>query len=203
MWQSFKRIILTGLIAMLPFAATLWILQLIFSFLEGLTAPILRRFGIEIPGMGLILTLVMIFFLGLFITNIVGRRLYNWGERILHNIPMVSTIYSTIKQITNAFSGARVNSFRQVIFIQYPRKGLWTMSFVTNESKNDSGEEYYHVFVPTTPNPTSGVFTIVPKKEAIHTNLSIEEGLKAIISGGILDPGEKPISSYLPGKDKH
>lgn len=89
MWQSFKRIILTGLIAMLPFAATLWILQLIFSFLEGLTAPILRRFGIEIPGMGLILTLVMIFFLGLFITNIVGRRLYNWGERILHNIPMV------------------------------------------------------------------------------------------------------------------
>ena len=203
MWQSFKRIILTGLIAMVPFAATLWILQLIFSFLEGLTAPTLRRFGVEIPGMGLILTLVMIFILGLFITNVVGRQLYNWGERILHNIPMVSTIYSTIKQITNAFSGARVNSFRQVIFIQYPREGLWTLSFVTNESKNDSGEEYYHVFVPTTPNPTSGIFTIVPKKEAIHTNLSIEEGLKAIISGGILDPGKKPISSFIPGQDKH
>ncbi len=203
MWQSFKRIILTGLIAMVPFAATLWILQLIFSFLEGLTAPTLKRFGVEIPGMGLILTLVMIFILGLFITNVVGRRLYNWGERILHNIPMVSTIYSTIKQITNAFSGARVNSFRQVIFIQYPREGLWTLCFVTNESKIDSGEEYYHVFVPTTPNPTSGVFTIVPKKEAIHTNLSIEEGLKAIISGGILDPGKKPISSFIPDQDKH
>lgn len=202
MWQSFKRFILAGLIAILPFAATIWILQIIFYFLEGLSSPILRKFEVEIPGMGLILTLAMIFLLGVFITNVVGRRLYNWGERILHNIPMVSTIYSTLKQFTSAFSGERVSSFRKVIFMQYPREGLYTMCFVTNETINEGGEVYYHVFVPTTPNPTSGVFIIIPKKDAIHTSLKIEEGLKAIISGGILDPGEKSISSYLPGKDK-
>ncbi len=200
MWQSFKRIIFAGLFAVVPIAATVWILQLIFFFLEGLTAPILKRFGLEIPGMGLLLTLAMVFFLGLFVTNVLGRRLFSWGEKILHNIPMVSTIYSTIKQITNAFSGATVRSFQKVIFIQYPREGLWTMSFVTNESVNDKGEAFYHVFVPTTPNPTSGVFTIVPQKDAVHADLSVEEGLKAIISGGILDPGEKPISTYIPEK---
>ncbi|MEE8437405.1 MAG: DUF502 domain-containing protein [Candidatus Neomarinimicrobiota bacterium] len=200
MWIKLRKIILTGLFAVLPIAATVWILRIIFLFLEGMTAPILKRLGIEIPGVGLLLTLVIIFLLGLFVTNVLGKRLFSWGEKILHKIPMVSTIYSTIKQITNAFSGATVRSFKKVIFIQYPRKGLWTMSFVTNESTNAFGDEYYHVFVPTTPNPTSGVFTIILREEAILADITVEEGLKAIISGGILDPGEKPISSFIPKK---
>ncbi|MFQ6612713.1 MAG: DUF502 domain-containing protein [Fidelibacterota bacterium] len=198
MWQSLKRIILAGLFAVVPIAATVWILQLIFSFLEGLTAPILKGMNLEIPGLGFLLTLIIIFFLGLFITNVLGRRLFSWGERIIHNIPLVNTIYSTVKQVTTAFSGAAARSFQQVIFIQYPRKGLWTMCFVTNKSKNENGAEFYHVFVPTTPNPTSGVFTIVPKEDVIHADLTVEQGLKAIISGGILDPGDKPISSFIP-----
>jgi uncharacterized membrane protein len=198
MWQSLKRIILTGLFAVVPIAATVWILQIIFSFLEGLTAPILKQLNLEIPGLGLLLTLIMVFFLGLFITNVVGRRLFHWGEQIIRSIPLVNTIYSTVKQITTAFTGAAARSFQQVIFIQYPREGLWTMCFVTNQSKNENGTEFYHVFVPTTPNPTSGVFTIVPKSDVIHADLTVEQGLKAIISGGILDPGDKPISSFLP-----
>ena len=202
MWQSIKRRIFAGLLAIVPIAVTFWILKLLFTFLDGFAAPILKRIGIEIPGLGIILTLVIIFLLGLLVTNVLGKTLFNWGERILAKLPIVNTIYKTIKQITSAFSGSTVKSFQQVIFMQYPRIGLWTMCFVTNESQNETGEEFYHVFVPTTPNPTSGVFIIVPKKDVVHPNISVEDGLKAIISGGILDSGIS-LSGKLPSKSSY
>lgn len=201
MWLKLRKIIFAGLLAIVPFVITLWILRAIFLFLDKLTAPLLRNFNIQIPGLGLILTLAIIFFLGLFVTNVIGRKLLHWSEKLVASIPLVSTIYNTIKQITTALSGATTRSFQQVIFIQYPRQGLWTMSFVTNESRNQEGREFYHVFVPTTPNPTSGIFTIVPKSDVVVAGLTVEEGLKAIISGGILDPGRKSLSNKLPGKD--
>ena len=199
MWQIIKRRILAGLLAVVPVAVTFWILKFLFTFLDGLAAPILKQADIEVPGLGIILTLVFIFLLGILITNVLGKTLFNWGEKILDKLPIVNTIYNTIKQITTAFSGSTVKSFEQVIFIQYPRLGLWTMCFVTNQSENENGESFYHVFVPTTPNPTSGVFIVIPKKDAIHPDISVEDGLKAIISGGILDPGVS-ISKNLPSK---
>ena len=202
MWQSIKRRIFAGLLAIVPIAVTFWILKLLFTFFDGFAAPILKRIGIEIPGLGIILTLVIVFVLGLFVTNVLGKTLFKWGERILAKLPIVNTIYKTIKQITSALSGSTVKSFQQVIFIQYPRIGLWTMCFVTNESQNETGEEFYHVFVPTTPNPTSGVFIIVPKKDVVHPNISVEDGLKAIISGGILDSGIS-LSGKLPSKSSY
>ena len=202
MWQSIKRRIFAGLLAIVPIAVTFWILKLLFTFFDGFAAPILKRIGIEIPGLGIILTLVIVFVLGLFVTNVLGKTLFKWGERILAKLPIVNTIYKTIKQITSAFSGSTVKSFQQVIFMQYPRIGLWTMCFVTNESQNETGEEFYHVFVPTTPNPTSGVFIIVPKKDVVHPNISVEDGLKAIISGGILDSGIS-LSGKLPSKSSY
>ena len=202
MWQSIKRRIFTGLLAIVPIAVTFWILKLLFTFFDGFAAPILKRIGIEIPGLGIILTLVIVFALGLLVTNVLGKSLFNWGERILAKLPIVNTIYKTIKQITSAFSSSTVKSFQQVIFMQYPRIGLWTMCFVTNESQNETGEEFYHVFVPTTPNPTSGVFIIVPKKDVVHPNISVEDGLKAIISGGILGSGIS-LSGKLPSKSSY
>ena len=197
MWQSIKTRIIAGLLAIVPIAVTFWILKFLFTFLDSLASPFLKKVGIEIPGLGIILTLLFIFVLGLFITNVLGKTLFNWGEKILAKLPIVNTIYNTIKQITSAFSGSTVKSFQQVIFIQYPREGLWTMCFVTNQSKNENGDTFYHVFVPTTPNPTSGVFIVIPKKDAIHPDISVEDGLKAIISGGILDPGNS-LSGKLP-----
>ena len=197
MWQSIKRRMLAGLLAIVPIAVTFWILKFLFTFLDGLAAPILKQVGIEIPGLGIFLTLVFIFILGLFITNVLGRTLFNWGENILAKLPVVNTIYNTIKQITSAFSGSTMKSFQQVIFIQYPRKGLWTMCFVTNQSENEYGDVFYHVFVPTTPNPTSGVFIVIPKSDVVDPGISVEDGLKSIISGGILDPGES-LSKKLP-----
>ena len=129
-------------------------------------------------------------------TNVLGRRLFSWGERLISSIPLVNNIYNTLKQITNAFSGAtQTENYQRVIYIQYPRKKLWTISFVTGESVDGSSEEYYHVFVPTTPNPTSGVFIIIPKKDAIEADLTVEEGLKAVISGGLLAPEQSPLDT--------
>ena len=197
MWQSIKTRIIAGLLAIVPIAVTFWILKFLFTFLDSLASPFLKKVGIEIPGLGIILTLLFIFVLGLIITNVLGKTLFNWGEKILAKLPIVNTIYNTIKQITSAFSGSTVKSFQQVIFIQYPREGLWTMCFVTHQSTNENGDTFYHVFVPTTPNPTSGVFIVIPKKDAIHPDISVEDGLKAIISGGILDPGNS-LSGKLP-----
>ena len=197
MWQSIKTRIFAGLLAIVPIAVTFWILKFLFTFLDSIASPFLKKVGVDIPGLGIILTLLFIFVLGLFITNVLGKTLFNWGEKILAKLPIVNTIYNTIKQITSAFSGSTVKSFQQVIFIQYPREGLWTMCFVTNQSKNENGDAFYHVVVPTTPNPTSGVFIVIPKKDAIHPDISVEDGLKAIISGGILDPGNS-LSGKLP-----
>ena len=113
---------------------------------------------------------------------------------------IVDTIYNSIKQITGAFSGSTAKSFQRVVLIEYPRKFLWTMAFVTNESKNKDGDIFYHLFVPTTPNPTSGVFIIVPKSDAIHPDISVESGLKTIVSGGIIND-KVSISDKLPKID--
>jgi len=196
MWAFFKRITFAGLFAIVPLALTFYIIKIIIVFLDQLTAPIMARINFEIPGFGLILTLLIIFALGIFVTNVLGRRLFSWGERLISSIPLVKNIYNTLKQITNAFSGAtQTENYQRVIYIQYPRKELWTICFVTSESVDGSGEEYYHVFVPTTPNPTSGVFIIIPKKDAIEADLSVEEGLKAVISGGLLAPEQSPLDT--------
>ena len=196
MWQRIKRRILAGLLAMLPLVATYWVVSILFKFLGDLASPFLEQLGIKIPGLGIILTLLVIFLIGLFVTNVLGRTILTWGEKILSRLPIINTIYGTVKQITNAFSGPNVKSFKKVILIEYPRRDLWTMCFVTNESKNSKGTLFYHVFVPTTPNPTSGYFIIVPKKDTIESEISVEDGFKTIISGGILDSG-KSLSSKI------
>ena len=187
MWQIIKRRIFAGLIALMPIMATYWIIKLLFEFLDRLAQPLLALIGIQIPGLGIILTILFIFIIGLFVTNVLGRTILKGSEIIVARVPIVSTIYNSIKQITGAFSGSTAKSFQRVILIEYPRRNLWTMAFVTNESKNKKGDIFYHLFVPTTPNPTSGVFIIVPKKDAIHPNISVESGLRTIVSGGIID----------------
>lgn len=194
MWQHLKRTILAGLLAIVPIALTFWLLKVLFTTLNNLSAPALRNFNINIPGLGLVLTVLFIYLLGLLATNVLGRRLFSWGERLVTTIPLVKPIYSTIKQITGAFSGARTKSFREVIFLQYPRKGVWTLAFVTNDSKAEDGTECYHLFVPTTPNPTSGVYIVIPKRDTVPSDMTVEEGLKSIISGGVLAPKINPLN---------
>mgnify|MGYP002525766087 FL=1 len=134
MWTHFKRTILAGIFTIVPLALTGFILVFIFRFLDSVSAPILNIIGFHIPGLGILLTILSVYFLGVIIRNVLGRRLFSWGEKIVLAIPLVSTIYKTIKQFINAFSGtADGKNFQKVIFLQYPRVGVWTLAFVTGE----------------------------------------------------------------------
>ena len=143
MWQTIKRRIFAGLIALMPIMATYWIIRLLFDFLDRFSGPLLKTIGIEIPGLGIILTILFIFIIGLFVTNVLGRTVLRWSEIVVAKVPIVSTIYNSIKQITGAFSGSTAKSFQRVVLIEYPRKFLWTMAFVT--------VSYTHLTLPTTP----------------------------------------------------
>ena len=188
MISHFRRIIFTGLLAIVPVALTFYILKVVFTLLDNLTSPIFKRMDIYIPGLGILLTLLLVYLLGIFVTNVLGKRFLHWLETLIKNIPLINTIYNTIKQIIQAFTGTSEKKFQSVVYIEYPRKDLWTLAFVTGESKNEKDVEFYHLFVPTTPNPTSGVFIIIPKKDSIETELNVEEALKSVISGGMLAP---------------
>ncbi len=201
--QIIRRTFFAGLFAAAPIALTVYFIGLIFRLLDKPTANFLRHYDIVIPGLGIIISIVTVFLLGIITTNVIGKRLFSWGEKFLATLPIVNPIYTTIKQITSAFSGTSNRGFRKVVYIEYPRKGLWTISFVTSESTNPDGYKFYHLFVPTTPNPTSGFYLIIPKADAIESNLNVEEGLKTVISGGALANLNTPISSSrLPESSK-
>ena len=197
MWTHFKRTILAGIFTIVPLALTGFILVFMFRFLDSVSAPILNIIGFHIPGLGILLTILSVYLLGVIIRNVLGRRLFGWGEKIVLAIPLVSTIYKTIKQFINAFSGtADGKNFQKVIFLQYPRVGVWTLAFVTGESVDANSVEYYHIFVPTTPNPTSGFFIIIPKRETMLTEMTVEEGIKMVISGGLIAPPENELHNF-------
>ena len=142
---------------------------------------------------GFILTILFIYIIGILVSNVLGKRVYLWLEAILSRIPIVNAVYRTIKQITTSISAPERQAFKKVVFIEYPRKGIWTLTMVTGESTNKQGEKFYHIFVPTTPNPTSGYMLYIPQKDTQKTDLSIEEGLKIIISGGMLAPNKNQL----------
>lgn len=197
MWPNFKSTIITGILTIIPLFMTLYILNLLFRILNGFSAPILKFIGFHIPGLGMLLTILVVYLTGLLVRNVLGRRLFAWWEKILLTIPIFNTVYKTIKQFTNAFSGSNAGkNYKKVIFLQYPRKGTWTLAFVTGESRNEQGEEFFHLFIPTTPNPTSGFFSIILRSEAMDTKLTVEEGIKMVISGGMIAPKIIDINSH-------
>ncbi len=192
--KSTKHYLITGLLSILPIALTYWIILKLFQFFSNPGAKIVaiifkKHVPQYIPELaGFILTISFIYLTGLLISNVLGKQIYVWLENILSRIPFVNTVYRTIKQITSHLSGPNRQAFKKVVFIEYPRRGIWTIGMVTGESRNESGQFYYHIFVPTTPNPTSGYLLYIPKKDTRRTEMSIEEGMKIIISGGMLAP---------------
>jgi len=199
LYKSTKHYLLTGLFSILPIALTYWIIIKLFQYFSNPGAKIVAvLFNNNVPKYipelaGFILTILFIYVTGILISNVLGNRIYTWFENILSYIPIVKTIYKTIKQITSQLSGPDAQAFKKTVFIEYPRKGIWTLSMVTGESTNGKGDLYYHIFVPTTPNPTSGYLLYIPQKDVIETNMSIEEGMKIIISGGLLAPNSNII----------
>ena len=191
--QNFRSKLFAGLATLLPLYFTFIVVKFLFISLEETSGPLLKKLGFNIPGLGIILTIILIYILGLLVTNFLGKKIFNLGEKVVKKVPVVNIIYSTLKQITDTFTKGSKDTFKGAIYIQYPRRGLWTMAFISGESISKQGIAYYHVFVPTTPNPTSGFFLLVPQSDSVKTGMSVEEGLKTIISGGLLAPQQNPL----------
>ncbi len=182
-----RRIFLTGIITAIPAYITVQLLQFLFRFMDQILAPLITRYiGFHIPGLGLVMMVVFIFLLGLLVTNFLGRRLYAFIEDFLQKVPVVSTIYNTSKQIVQTFSPDNRKAFQKVVWLEYPRRGIWSLGFVTGSSQSGDGEPYYNIFIATTPNPTSGFVIFVPQADTMESNLTIEEGFKLLISAGMI-----------------
>ena len=192
--QKFRSKLFAGLATLLPLYLTFIVIKFLFNKLEEMSGPILKKINLDIPGLGIILTILLVYILGLLVTNFLGKKIFDIGERLVKKVPIVNMIYTTLKQITDTFTKGSMDAFKGAVYIEYPRKGLWTMAFISGESINKDGVSFYHLFVPTTPNPTSGFFLMIPQSDTIKSGMSVENGLKTIISGGLLAPKKNPLN---------
>jgi uncharacterized membrane protein len=187
-----RSVFLRGIVLIIPLGLTYWFFQALLNGIDGVFSPVLTdTIGRHIPGLGFLTMLALIFLVGLLTRNLVGRLVFNAFENLLRSIPFVRSVYSAIKDLVNAFNvGGKGKTFRRVIMFEYPRKGLYCIGFVTNESHyaGPPASDLYHVYIPNPPNPTSGFLCLVPKEEAIELDISVEDGVKLVLSGGIVTP---------------
>jgi uncharacterized membrane protein len=185
---------LRGVAVIIPLALTIWFFRALLNAVDGIFSPLLEEWlGRHIPGLGFLSMLVIILLVGLFTRNLVGRLLFGWFESLLRTIPFVRSVYSAVKDLVNAFAlDGKGKTFRQVVMIEYPRKGLYTIGFVTNEmpylGPDLEKATFLNVYIPNPPNPTSGMLVLVPPGEAVPLALTVEQGLKLVLSGGIVIP---------------
>lgn len=189
--RTFRRTFLTGLVILLPAIISIYILSLAFIWLDSLLGNLLRQYlGVRIPGLGFLITVAAIFVTGLVANNVFGSKLLKWAEAGFANIPLIKPIYTAIRQIIDAFSAQRKSVFESVAMLEYPRKGLYAIGFVTGSGTGEiqakTAQEVATLFLPTTPNPTSGFLLLVPREELIPLEMSVEDALKLIISGGVI-----------------
>ncbi len=193
-----RKYFITGLLVLVPLVITLWVLNLIIGTLDQsllLLPPQWRPellLGFNLPGVGTILTLLIIFITGVITRNFVGNRLVKLWELLLQRIPVVSSIYSSVKQVSDTLFSSSGNAFRKALLVQYPREGIWTIAFQTGvpggDVKNHLSGDYVSVYVPTTPNPTSGFFLMLRREDTIELSMSVDEALKYIVSMGVVAP---------------
>jgi len=187
MTKKLRGYLITGLVVWLPIFVTVMVIRSIIELLDNLVVLLPKAYmpDTAIPGLGVIIVFAVFLVTGLLVTNFVGQRLVEWGEALLHKIPLVRVIYHTTKQIIQALLQPHGQSFRQVVMIEYPRKEVWTMAFVTGRI-NHADKELLTVYVPTTPNPTSGFFLMLPETDVVLLDISVENALKVILSLGAM-----------------
>jgi uncharacterized membrane protein len=194
-----KRYFITGLLIWVPLGITAWALKFLISTMDQSLLLLPNSLnpetlvGIYIPGMGAVLTLLVVFLTGLATTNIIGQRLVIFWEGVLWRIPVVKSIYYGVKQVSDTLFSSQGEAFRKALLVQYPREGSWTIAFMTGSPGGDVVNhlkgEYVSVYVPTTPNPTSGFFLMMPRSDVIELDMSVDAALKYIISMGVVAPG--------------
>ena len=190
---------LTGIVVSAPVGITIWLIWLFVAFVDDTVVPLIPDaynpsdvIGVSVPGIGVIVVLLVVTIIGFLVTNFFGRFMIKLGENLVSRVPVVRTIYGVLKQIFDAVLAQSEGAFREVILIEYPRKGIWVIGFVTSNTQGEirrvMADEMVNVFLPTTPNPTSGFLLFVPRKDCITLNMTVEEGVKLVISGGIVSP---------------
>ncbi len=195
---NMKKYFITGLLVLVPLFVTIWVLSFLIHTMDQslLLLPEAwqpkRLFGFHVPGLGVLLTLGIIFGAGLVATNIFGQHLIEMWESLLARVPVVKSIYSSVKQVSDTLFSNSGNAFRKAVLVQYPRDGSWTIAFITGVPGGDVKEhlfgDYISIYVPTTPNPTSGFFLMMPREDVIDLDMSVDEALKYIISMGTVTP---------------
>ncbi|HET9350770.1 MAG TPA: DUF502 domain-containing protein [Burkholderiales bacterium] len=193
-----KKYLITGLLIWIPLVITLWVLKLIVDVLDQslLLLPVAWQtenwLGVHIPGLGAILTVFIVFVTGVFATNFFGAQLVELWHEVLHRIPVVNSIYSSVKQISDTLFSSSGQAFRKALLVQWPQEGMWTIAFLTGAPGGGVVEhlppDCVAVYVPTTPNPTGGYFVIVARKNVIELDMSVDQALKYIISMGVVPP---------------
>ena len=200
-----RRYFVAGLLVWLPLVATYLVLSFAIRLIDRTLLLLPPQFrpevliGFEIPGLGVILTLVLITLTGLVVANFFGRRLVSAWEAVLSRIPLVRSVYGAVKQITASLFADASQSFREVVMVEYPRRGLWMLAFVTGDTPKKFQQvadvNLINIYVPTTPNPTSGFYIMVQPHEVKRLNIPVEVGLKMILSAGVVNPLDDPIEA--------
>ena len=185
--------LMSGVLVLIPLAITVFILRLLFNWLTAFARPLLRPWLGELNEtvlalIALVVTVAVLYAVGLVTTHLVGRRLIHFGESVLLRLPIVKTVYSASKQVVDAFSATGKSSFEAVVMVEYPRRGAYTIGFVTGTMTDPDGQKLYAVFVATTPNPTSGFLILFPEEDVCFTDIPVEDGIKMSVSGGMLAP---------------
>ena len=193
-----KKYFITGLLIWIPLVITIWVLKVIFDALDQslLLLPIEARteswLGVHIPGLGAVLTILVLFVTGVFATNFFGAQLVQLWHAVLHRIPVVNSIYSSVKQISDTLFSSSGQAFRKALLVQWPHPGMWTIAFLTGtpggDVVNHLPADCVSVYVPTTPNPTGGYFVIVQRKDVIELDMTVDQALKYVISMGVVPP---------------
>lgn len=198
-FSRLKSYFIAGVLVTAPIAITVWLTIAIIGFIDRTVKNLIASAAHQelmtlyaIPGIGVVIAVLFLFIVGILATNIMGRFFVRLGESILDRLPVVRSLYSATKQIFETVFADKADAFREVVMIEYPRKGIWVLGFLTGTAKGEvqdkTGVEVVNVFVPTTPNPTSGFLLFVPRKDIKIMDMSVEEGLKLIVSAGIVTP---------------
>jgi uncharacterized membrane protein len=200
---------LAGLLVIVPLGVTVFVITAILRLIDRLLIIIPPKFHphtylpFKIPGLGLVLAIILIMVTGILVKNYIGRRVVDFGEYILSGIPLVRPVYAAVKQVIQAMFGDTPYAFKRAILVEYPRKGVWALAFVTGktygEIEEKTNKKMINVFLPTTPNPTSGFYLVIPEEDTIPLDISVEDAFKLLISGGVVEPGGK-VPQFLFGR---
>jgi uncharacterized membrane protein len=214
-----KKYLVAGLLVWLPLAVTIWLLSWLLGSLDGLFAAVLSasqallpesaHASLErlrhVPGLGVVAVLAALLLTGVFAANIVGQWWLRQYDRLMGKIPIVKSIYNSVKQVSDTLFSSNGNAFREAVLVQYPRQGSWTIAFVTGKPGGEVAErlpgDYVSVYVPTTPNPTSGFFLMMPRSDVLELKMSVDEALKYVISMGVVGPGAEPLPAAATARN--